>query len=95
MDKVATDLFVYNGDNFVVIVDYYCKMEHVKNTSSQPGIQVLKTIFGCHGIPNTVVSDNGPTYASKEFKKLQMIGSSLMLLPPHTIPSPMARLRVP
>ena len=61
--KVATDLFVYNGDNFVVIVDYYSnfiEVERVKSTSSQSVTQVLKTIFGRNGIPDT---DNGPTYA--------------------------------
>ena len=66
--KVATDLFVYNRDNFVVIVDYYSnfiEVERIKKTSSQSVIQVLKTIFGRHGIPDTVVSDN----ASEEFKK--------------------------
>ena len=93
--KVATDLFVYNGDNFVVIVDYYSnfiEVERVKNTSSQSVIQVLKTIFGHHGIPDTVVSDNGPTYASEKFTDDWEFSHVLL---PHTIPSPMARLRVP
>ena len=70
--KVATDLSVYNRDNFVVIIYYYSnfiEVERTKNTSSQSVIQVLKTIFGRHGIPDTVVSDNGPAYASEEFKK--------------------------
>ena len=70
--KVVTDLSVYNTDNFVVIVYYYSnfiEVERTKNTSSQSIIQVLKTIFGRHGIPDTVVSDNGPAYASEEFKK--------------------------
>ena len=70
--KVATDLFTFNGDNFIVSVDYYSNViegERVKGTSSQPVIQALKMIFGCHGIPDSVISDNGPAYASEEFKR--------------------------
>ena len=36
-------------------------------TSSQSVIQVLKRTFSCHGIPESLVSDNGPAYASEEF----------------------------
>ena len=32
-------------------------------------ISALETIFAHHGIPYTVVSDNGPAYASEEFNK--------------------------
>ena len=70
--KVATDLFTFNGDNFIVSVDYYSnfiEVERVKGTSSQPVIQALKMIFGRHGIPDSVISDNGPAYASEEFKR--------------------------
>jgi len=70
--KVATDLFSINGDNFVVIVDYYSnfiEVERVASTASRPVIQALKVTFGRHGIPDSVVSDNGPAFASDEFKK--------------------------
>ena len=43
--KVATDLFTFNGENFVVIVDFYSnfiEMEKINRTSSQAVIQVLK-----------------------------------------------------
>ena len=32
-------------------------------------IQALKGIFATHGIPDLVVSDNGPQFASQEFKE--------------------------
>ena len=70
--KVTTDLFTFNGDNFIASVDYYSnfiEVERVKGTSSQPVIQALKMIFGRHGIPDSVISDNGLAYASEKFKR--------------------------
>ena len=70
--KVATDLFSFNGDNFLVVVDYfsnYIEMEKLRSQTSPAVINVLKTIFARHGIPDTVVSDNGPAYTSEEFSK--------------------------
>ena len=68
--KVATDLFSHNGENFIVVVDYFSnfiEMERITSTSSRSVIQALKMIFGRHGIPESLVSDNGPAYASEEF----------------------------
>jgi len=62
-NKMATDLFSLNGDNFIVLVDYYSdfiEMEHIKSMSSQSMIQALKVTFGCHGKPESLVSENGP-----------------------------------
>ena len=70
--KVATDLFSHSGETFIVMVDYYSnfiEFERIKNTSSHSVIQALKTTFGRHGIPESLVSDNGPVYASEEFRK--------------------------
>ena len=30
-------------------------------------IEALQSVFSCHGIPETVISDNGPQYSSNEF----------------------------
>ena len=42
-------------------------MERIATTSSRSVIQVLKRTFSRHGIPESLVSDNGPAYASEEF----------------------------
>ena len=45
-------------------------------------IKEMKSVFARHGIPETVISDNGPAYASNEFKafakayKFQAVTSS-------------------
>ena len=70
--KAGTDLFVLNGENYLLVVDYmylsrYPEVIHLKNTTSQSIIAALKSIFSRHGIPETILSDNGPQYASQEF----------------------------
>ena len=70
--KVATDLFTFNGDNYIVIVDYYSnclEIDRLRSTSSNAVMQSLKKTFARHGIPDIVVSDNRYHYASDKFRK--------------------------
>ena len=60
--KVATDLFTVNGNNYITLVDSFSdfvEVDEFENTISHAVIQVLKQQFSRHGIPDTVVSDNG------------------------------------
>ena len=68
--KVGTDLFVLGKDTYIVTVDYFSRYPEIvklTSTTSQCIIAALKGIFARHGIPETVVSDNGPQYSSQEF----------------------------
>jgi len=54
------------------VVDYYsdfAEMSEVEDTTSHAVIQVLKEQFSRHGIPDTVVSNNGSHYSSQEFRE--------------------------
>lgn len=66
--QVATDLFVLKGFHYLLIVDYFSwyplLIKLGNNTTSTAVITALKSIFALLGIPETVVSDNGPQYAS-------------------------------
>ena len=68
---VGTDLFRWNGANYLLLVDYYsnffeiCLLSTIKSTTV---IQHTKSIFACHGIPEAVISDNGPQYSCQEYK---------------------------
>ena len=69
---VATDLFVWNGDDYLLVVDYYSRFWEVAklpNTKSVTIIGKIKVFFARHGIPETVMSDNGPQYSANEFTR--------------------------
>lgn len=68
--RVGMDLFQLNGATYILVVDYYSgypEVSQLKSTTSQSVINTLKSIFARHGIPETVISDNGPQYSSLEF----------------------------
>lgn len=74
--RLATDLFQKDGRNYLVLVDYYsryiCVEELAESTESSTVIQKLEKVFCLLGIPNTIVSDNGPQFVSEAFKKFMV-----------------------
>ena len=69
--EVASDLFTWGKLNYILVTDYYSRfIEYaaLRNTSSQTAISFLKSVFARHGIPECLRSDNGPQYASIEFR---------------------------
>ena len=72
-DYVSLDLFVESDKNYLIIVDHYsdywelCKL--TKNTSSTAVISACKEQFARHGIPRTVITDNGPQFTGWDFKQ--------------------------
>ena len=66
--KVAIDLYVRKKHTYILVVDYYSRYIEttlLRDTNSQGVIQQLKSIFACHGIPEQVMSDNGPQFSSE------------------------------
>ena len=58
------------GVTYLIVVDYFSRFpEAIKLTSvtSQSVITALKSVFSRYGIPEIVVTDNGPQFASQEF----------------------------
>ena len=69
--KIGSDLFELKGHSYLVIVDYYSnfiEVEQLNDTTSRSLIKVFKQNIARHGIPETLVSDNGPQYVSQEFE---------------------------
>ena len=80
-NKVAVDLFQFRNKDFVITVYYYTgfyEVQRMQTTRASAVVQVLKSQFACHGIPQTVVSDNCPQYACDEIKTFQLLGSFIM-----------------
>lgn len=71
--KVGTDLFYHRGSTYLLVVDYYSKFLEVQQlengTTAKQIIGALRKIFGRHGVPEVVVSDNGPQYMCREMKQ--------------------------
>ncbi|XP_037930616.1 uncharacterized protein K02A2.6-like [Teleopsis dalmanni] len=62
----------FMGINFFIVVDAHSKWVEVKITSTINAIrtiELMREIFATHGIPDTIVSDNGRTFVSEEFEK--------------------------
>ena len=67
---VGTDLFDWDGSSFLLVVDYYSRyveIERLRNIRSATVIKKTKAVFSRHGIPEKVISDNGPCYSSREY----------------------------
>ena len=70
-EKVASDLFEFEGKQYILLVDYYSKfieVDGMRDTRSRTVIDTPNAQFGRHGIPATMRTDNGPQYSSEEFK---------------------------
>ena len=81
--RVGTDLFEYNGVHYLLCVDYYSKwIEFAKldNLTSGNIICHLKSQFARYGIPDELISDNGPQYASSAF-------TMVLSIPPQVLTS--------
>ena len=72
---MASDLFDFNGGQYIVMADmnpkncFLQKMPSVGATWADV-ISKVKEIFAEHGMPDILRSDNGPQYASVAFTEL-------------------------
>ena len=67
---LGTNLFYWNGMDFLVVGDYFTKfliVRKIPNTSTHMVIKELGMIFTEFGCPFVLKSDNGPCYSSREF----------------------------
>ena len=68
--KIGVDLFEYNNTHYLLSVDYYSKwieIAKLDNQSSKNTITYLQSQFSRYGIPDQLISDNGPQFISAEF----------------------------
>ncbi|KAL5517052.1 hypothetical protein EMCRGX_G002519 [Ephydatia muelleri] len=60
----------------MVVVDAHSKWPEViemTSTTSELTIQALRGLFAVHGLPDQLVSDNGPQFVSKEFQRFMKV----------------------
>ena len=71
--KLATDIFYYESQPHLLIVDYTSRfpiVRKLKSMSAQHITEHFKSIFSEYGWPDTLVSDNGPCYTAEAFSNL-------------------------
>ena len=57
----------------MIILDYFSRYPEViklRTTTSGSVIEAVKAVFSRHGIPETVLSYNGPQFSSRSFPNL-------------------------
>ena len=66
--KVGTDLFEWNKSTYLLMVDYFSRWIEIARLSNQTSEEVIlhtRSMFARHGIPEVVVSDNGPQFSAE------------------------------
>ena len=85
--KLATDIFYFEGDSYLLIVDYIYHFPIIRKLSSMTGKAIahhMQSIFSIYGWPNTLITDNGPFYTSKELQLLmQSMSVNHLTSSPH------------
>ena len=78
MAKVAVHLFHLNGQQYLLIVDYFSgfwEVEPLQSTLSSDVIKKMKMHFARYGIPDVVVSDNAHNLLPRSFSASAKPGS--------------------
>ena len=70
--KVVTDIFHFENDSYLLIVDYTSRFPVVHKLPSTKAQQVVSQmkLFSEYSWPETIVSDNGPCCSTETFTKL-------------------------
>ena len=74
------------GKNILIVIDAHSKWIEAAttpSTSSAAVIEVLRSLFARFGLPETIVTDNGPGFVSSEFEEEMGLSTQPLL---HTIP---------
>ena len=72
---VGSDLFYHKETTYLLVVDYFSRYPEIcklSTTTSQGIINALRPLFGRHGIPEILRSNNGPQYVSQEMTKFSV-----------------------
>ncbi|XP_032081537.1 uncharacterized protein K02A2.6-like, partial [Thamnophis elegans] len=62
----------FHGRNFMIVVDAYSKWVELvimTSTTAESTVRALRKMFATHGLPDVIVSDNGPQFTSTTFQE--------------------------
>lgn len=85
--RIHVDFCQDGNDYFLVVIDSHSKwidVHHMTTTTAMRTIDELRLIFASHGLPEELVSDNGPQFVSFEFAEfVRKNGIKHTLVPPY------------
>ena len=70
-ERLGMDLFEHEGRTYLIAVDYYSRWIEIKRLGKQTAESVItacKELFATHGIPDVIMSDNGPQFSAESFQ---------------------------
>ncbi|XP_058862566.1 uncharacterized protein K02A2.6-like [Acipenser ruthenus] len=70
--RIHIDFAEKDKEHFLVVIDSHSKwleVFHMSTTTATRTIEVRRGLFASYGLPEEVVSDNGPQFISTEFEK--------------------------
>ena len=70
--KIGVDLCELDGRILLVVCDYYSnfiEIDNINRATSQTVCKSLKCMFSRYGVPDIVISDNGPQFSAAEFSE--------------------------
>ena len=71
--QVGADLFEISNQKYLIMVDYYSSFIEINllsnGTTCKQIVTHCKSQFSRHGIPDTLITDNGPQFSSTTFKQ--------------------------
>ena len=71
-ERVATDLYDFQWRKYFIVVHYYSRWFDIKKLfeeTSHSVIKALREVFATHGIPDVIMSDNGPQCSAETFRQ--------------------------
>ena len=72
LSRIAVDLFMFSKKHYMITVDCYSdyfEIDRLYCTTTSAIVKILKNHFARHGIPDKVMTDNGPNFVSDKFVK--------------------------
>ena len=69
-EKVPVDICNLDNKDYLITVDYFSnfwEIDRLRDTKACTCVRKLKSHFARNGIPDVVISDNGPQFTSSEF----------------------------
>lgn len=87
MERIHIDHFMLNGSNYLIIADDYSGWVDIQKNSSVSTrcvLHSLRIFFATFGLPKKIVSDNGSSFTSEQFRSFCVANSiEHILTPPY------------